>query len=118
MDGASDLPEDFDQIAIVVDWLDACRKRDLEALLDLYAPDARLECRCGGPPLHEGRAALEAYWRPLLEHLDSAAYKLQEIAPITDGVALDCLDSDGKPVRVLFSFTADGKIARMRCATS
>jgi hypothetical protein len=54
----------------------------------------------------------------MLEHLDSAAYKLQEIAPVTDGVALDCLDSGGKPVRVLFSFTADGKIARMRCATS
>lgn len=115
MDGASDLPEDFDQIAVVVDWLDACRRRDIEALLDLYAPDASFQCECSGAQLHQGRAALEAYWRPLLGDLDPTAYKLQEIAPIADGVELDYLDAFGKTVRVLFSFTDDGKIARMRC---
>jgi SnoaL-like protein len=118
LNGTSDLPQDFDQIAIAVDWLDACRMRDLEALLDLYALDAALECQCHGTRLHEGRAALEAYWRPLLDNLDPTAYKLQEIVPVAGGVALDCLNSDGKPIRVLFGFTADGKIAGMRCAIS
>jgi len=116
LDGTSDLPQDFDQIAIVVDFLDACRQRDLQALLDLHAADARLECV--NTDVHQGRSALEAYWRPLLEQLEPGAYKLQEIAPVAEGVAVDCLDSEGKPIRVLFSFTDDGKIARMWCAIS
>ena len=37
MDRMAILPEDFDQIAVVVDWLDACRKRDLALLMDGYA---------------------------------------------------------------------------------
>ena len=57
----SDVPKDFDPIAIVVDWLDACRKRDLAALLDLYAADASLECACDGISI-QGHSALEAYW--------------------------------------------------------
>ena len=44
----SGLPKDVDQIAVVVDWLDACRRRELGALLDLYASDASLECGCDG----------------------------------------------------------------------
>ena len=28
--------EPFDAIGIVVDWIDACKQRRLEALLDLY----------------------------------------------------------------------------------
>jgi hypothetical protein len=29
-------PHDFDPLAVVVDWLDACRSRDLNAVLELY----------------------------------------------------------------------------------
>src|SRR5258705_12317105 len=61
------LSDDFDQIAIVVDWLDACRRRDLDALLELYAEGASVECHCSGTQRHEGLAALAAYWRPQLE---------------------------------------------------
>ncbi len=64
VENMSNMPKDFDAIAIVVDWLDACRKRDLAALLDLYADDASLECVCDGNAVLCGRAALEAYWRP------------------------------------------------------
>jgi len=50
--GAVDLSGDFDQIAVVVDWLDACRRRDLEALLELYADGASAVCDCSGMQLH------------------------------------------------------------------
>ena len=60
VDGMADLADDFDQIALVVDWLDACRNRDLAALLDLYADDATLECRCGEIKVSKGRAELES----------------------------------------------------------
>jgi ketosteroid isomerase-like protein len=113
--GAVDLSDDFDQIAIVVDWLDACRKRDLEALLGLYAEDASVECCCGGTQRHQGLAALAAYWRPQFEAFVPTAFGLQEIAPAADGVTLDYLNFEGKPVRSFFTFTAEGKIWQARC---
>jgi hypothetical protein len=108
-------PDDVDQIAVVVDWLDACRNSDLAALLDLYAEDATLECQCGGRSVNAGRAELESYWRPRLDKLAPTAFGLEDIMPIVGGVLLDYLDNRGGPVRVAFSFTADGKIRRSDC---
>jgi ketosteroid isomerase-like protein len=114
----SNLPEDFDQIAIVVDWLDACRKRDLAALLDLYADDASLECVCDGAALLQGRAALEAYWRPRLDTFPPSAFGLEEITPTANGVVLDYSGVDSEPVRISFSFAPDGKILQTICGPS
>ncbi|HYI29603.1 MAG TPA: nuclear transport factor 2 family protein [Bradyrhizobium sp.] len=109
------MPEDFDRVAVVVDWLDACRTRDLDALLDLYAEDARLECRCEGVKVHRGRAELDAYWRPRLDSQAAVAFGLEEIRPEADGVLLDYRSFEGKPVRVHFSFDKIGKIMQTRC---
>jgi ketosteroid isomerase-like protein len=117
VDGIADLAGDFDQIALVVDWLDACRNRDLAALLDLYADDATLECQCGGAKVSEGRAGLESYWRPRLDVLAPNAFGLQEIAPTAKGVVLDYLSHDGEPVRMAFTFSRDAKIQRTACLT-
>ena len=115
MDGIVQLADDFDQIALVVDWLDACRNRDLTTLLDLYADDATVECRCDGGKVSEGRAELESYWRPRLEALAPTAFGLEEIAPTPEGVVLDYLSHEGKPVRIAFSFSRDAKIQRTAC---
>jgi SnoaL-like domain len=109
------LPDDFDQIAVVVDWLDACRKRDLEALLELYAEGASVECHCSGVQRHQGRAALAAFWRPQFQVFVPTAFGLEEIAPAAGGVTLDYLNFEGKLVRVFFTFTAEGKIWQTRC---
>jgi ketosteroid isomerase-like protein len=116
VDEIANLAEDFDQIALVVDWLDACRNRDLAALLDLYAEDATLECRCGGVRVSEGRAQLESYWRPRLNALAPSAFGLEEIMPTADGVVLDYLDHEGEPLRTVFTFSRDAKIQRTACA--
>jgi hypothetical protein len=110
------LPNDFDQIAVVVDWLDACRRRDLEALLDLYAAEARLECQCDGTIVSEGRARLASYWGPRLDSFVPNAFGLEEIQPTPDGVQLDYMSHQGLPVRMMFSFTAKGQILRTSCA--
>ncbi len=116
MDGMVELADDFDQIALVVDWLDACRNRDLTTLLDLYADDATLECRCGEVKVGEGRAGLESYWRPRLEALAPTAFGLEEITPTTEGVVLDYLSHEGEPVRIAFTFSRGAKIQRTACA--
>ena len=115
MDGLVELADDFDQIALVVDWLDACRNRDLTTLLDLYADDATLECRCGGVKVCKGRAALETYWRPRLEALAPNAFELEEITPTMEGVVLDHLSHEGKPVRIAFTFSHHARIQRTAC---
>ena len=107
--------KDIDQVAVVVDWLDACRRHDLGPLLDLYAADARLECECDGGNTCAGRTALESYWRPRLEVFSPDAFGLEEITPSSDGVALDYLNSEGKPVRIVFTFDRAGKIMRTHC---
>jgi SnoaL-like protein len=112
------MPNDFDQIAIVVDWLDACRRRDLDALLDLYAPEASMECRCGGATVNEGRAHLASYWGPRLGAFAPNAFGLEEIEPTPDGVQLDYVSHEGLPVRMVFRFTGEGKILRTHCAPS
>lgn len=100
----------------MVDWLDACRNRDLAALLDLYSEDATLVCRCGEVKLCQGRAELESYWRPRLDAHAPTAFGLEEIAPTAENVALDYLSYEGKPVRIAFTFTSDGKIRQTVCA--
>ena len=109
------MTADIDQVAIVVDWLDACRRRDLSALMDLYADGASLECACGGKALAYGRSALEAYWRPRLASLEPNAFGLKEIAPNGDGVVLDYASYEGEPVRMAFTFSPEGKIRRTSC---
>ena len=111
----ADLAGDFDQVAVVVDWLDACRNRDLAALLELYADDAKLECQCGEAEVSQGRAELESYWRPRLETLAPSAFGLEEITPAEGSVVLDYLSHEGKPVRIAFGFSRDGKIQRTSC---
>ncbi|MDI1263122.1 MAG: nuclear transport factor 2 family protein [bacterium] len=109
------MTENFDRIALAVDWLDACRNRDLAALLDLYADDATLECECGDARICNGRAALEAYWRPRLGALAPNAFGLEEITPVAQEVVLDYLSHEGAPVRIVFGFAQDGKIRKTSC---
>ena len=116
MNGMAVSADDFDQVALVVDWLDACRNRDLTALLALYADDAKLECQCGEVRVSEGRAELESYWRPRLNGLVPTAFGLEEITPTAEGVVLDLLSHEGKPVRIAFTFSRDAKIQHTACA--
>ena len=106
---------DFDQMGLVVDWLDACRKGDLSALLDLYADDAQVECECDGTRLYRGRDEIGAYWGPKLHVFSSAGFGLEEIGPTTSGVELEYSVAGSLRVRAKFGFSAEGKIYRTMC---
>jgi hypothetical protein len=109
------LADDFDKMAAVVDWLDACRSRNVDALLVFYADDASLDCACDGASL-SGRSALAAYWRPKLSGATREAFNLEEITPHGEGVALDYVNFEGISVRIVFGFDTRGRISHMRCA--
>ena len=106
---------DFDQMGLVVDWVDACRKGDLATLLDLYADDAEVECACNGTHFYRGRRELETYWGPRLSTFSSAGFGLEEIHPAQNGVDLEYTDAGALRIRASFRFSPEGKIHRTLC---
>ena len=110
----------FDPVAVVVDWLDACRTRRLNDLLDLYDAEASFRCACEG--LYHGREELTRYWSTRLERAVPQAFFLTDLAPDDDGIkpgiALDYVAYDGRPVHIRFQFTDTGKIAASACRPS
>jgi hypothetical protein len=93
----------FDETAVVVDWIDACKSRHLDKLLDLYEDTATIECCEGG--VFQGRSAMEEYWRPRLARSRSVAFEIDALFPERDGVFLDYRGHDEKPVRTFVSST-------------
>ena len=108
----------FDPVAVVVDWVDACKARRLHDLLDLYDAKASFRCACEG--LYQGRDELTHYWLTRLERAVPHAFSLTDVAPDEDGVkpgiVLDYVAYDGAPVRMRFQFTEAGKIAASFCS--
>ena len=106
---------DFDQMGIVVDWVDACRQGDLALLLGLYAEDAELECTCNGKRRYHGRSELEAYWQPRLSTFSSVGFGLDEIHPAPHGVDLEYSVAGALRIRASFRFSSEGKILSTLC---
>jgi hypothetical protein len=102
------LQGEFDPLAVVVDWLDACRWGELDALLNLYDERATLECDCERVSL-TGRKAIAAYWAPKLESKLATAFTLDDMTLTGDGVQVDYQSYEGKPVRIYFRFDPSGK---------
>jgi hypothetical protein len=106
--------DEFDPLALVVDWLDACRSGELDALLDLYDERATLECDCEGVSL-TGRKSIAAYWAPKLESKAVPAFTVDDMTLTGDGVQVDYQSYEGKPVRIHFRFSPAGKMLYTCC---
>ena len=98
----------FDAVSIVVDWIDACKQRRLDALLDLYDDAATVECCEGGN--FNGRPEMERYWRPRLAKAERDAFAIDALMPEEGGISLDYRGYDGRAMRTHFRFTQSGKI--------
>jgi hypothetical protein len=106
--------DDFDPVATVVDWLDACRRADINALLDLYDERAVLECACEGVSL-TGREAIAAYWSTKLKTKQAASFSLDDVSLTGHGVQIDYRSYEGKQVRLYFRFGTSKKIIYASC---
>lgn len=106
---------DFDQMGVVVDFVDACRQGDLPMLLDLYADDGQVECTCNGTSRYRGRSELAAYWQPRLHTFSSAGFGLEEIGPAPDGIDLEYSVAGALRIHASFRFNRDGKIQTTLC---
>ena len=102
-------PDDFDHSGVVIDWLDACRSGQLDALLNLYEERATLICDCDGISLAD-RNSIAAYWKSKLESKAVSAFTLGGMILTGDEIQVHCQSCKGKPVCVHFRFSPLGKI--------
>lgn len=101
--------DNCDHSGVVVDWLDACRSRKLDALLNLYEERATLNCDCDGVNL-AGRISLAVYWKSKVERMADSAFTLGGMIVTGDEIHVQCRSCKGKPVRIRFRFSSVGKI--------
>lgn len=101
----------FDPMAAAVDWLDAYRANDL-SIVDLYAPDASLECGCNGRDTVIGRAALAEYWR--LRFIEKPAGELEGLQMDDRTVVVSYAVAEGL-VQARLNFNEAGEIVRSEC---
>ena len=52
-----------DPVAIAEDWLDAYRACCVRQMVDLYSPDAVVDCACGSDRAIYGEEGIAAYWQ-------------------------------------------------------
>lgn len=105
----------LDPMAAAVDWLDAYRKGDVEAILQMYSDDAVIVCGCGSMKTIAGTEGRRAYWvNQMAEYPVSALNNLQQAA---DG-ALISFDVRQGVVSAVLKFKAAGRISEHTCGPS
>ncbi len=101
-------------MAAAVDWLDAYRAADIEAIVAMYADDAVVECGSAGITVI-GRDGLLAYWEQRLK--DYPAGELDDLQESGRGATISYVTAEGV-VGAALEFDPDGRIARLRSSRS
>lgn len=101
--------------ARAMEWLGACQSRDLIRLMDIYKPDATLECGCVGSAAYVGLGAIQQYWAPKLSAAHAKAFALDQLRVEDERIVIDYLSFEAKPVRMYLAFDKTGQIIRSEC---
>lgn len=101
----------FDPMAAAVDWLDAYRAGDIEAILMMYADDAVVHCGCDSLTI-TGKDGLRAYWMERLRK--HPASELDNLQPSHEGTTISYVTGNGV-VSAVLAFNAAGQIKTLSC---
>jgi len=104
----------FDPMAAAIDWLDAYRANDL-SIVELYAPNASLECGCNGQITVSGRNALTEYWRQWF--VEKPAGELQGLQ-MDDAAVVVSYAVPEDMVQARLKFNDAGEIIHCRCGSA
>lgn len=102
----------FDPMAAAVDWLDAYRAGDIEAILGMYAESATIQCSCGETRTIANAATLRLYWSDRLRHVPAS--ELDNLEPLKEGIAISYVVTNGV-VGARLTFDAAGLIVLHSC---
>lgn len=101
----------FDPMAAAIDWLDAYREANL-CIVELYSPDAVVECGCDGDLLVTGRTPLIEYWRK--RFAENPAGSLERLR-MKDEMVLVSYAVPRGVVHAKLEYNNAGLITRCRC---
>lgn len=102
----------LDPMAAAIDWLEAYRAADLEAILRMYSENATVECGCSGMKTVTGSEAIRAYW--VQRFRDYPAADLEDLQPSREGTRISYKSSHGVVVASL-QFDPAGRITHVFC---
>ena len=103
----------FDPMAAAVDWLDAYRAGDLEAIVQMHADTAVVDCNCCVRETVSNKDRLRTFWRERLDYCLPS--ELRDLRPLLDGTSISFVTPRGLTTAVM-EFDAEGKIAHMQWA--
>ena len=105
---------------------EAVNRRDIDAVMGFFAPDAILDGRAAGG-LYEGRAAIRGFLDEWLGSFPELRYEAEELVVLDDGVVLAVVTQEGRPVGVegqvhqqegwAICWSADSHIVRLTTRT-
>jgi len=78
---------------------EAVNRRDMDAVVSFFAPDAVLDGRAAGG-LYEGRAAIRGFLDDWLGSFAELRYEVEEFVVLDDGVVLAVVYQEARPVGV------------------
>jgi ketosteroid isomerase-like protein len=101
---------------------EAVNRRDIDAVMSFFAPDAVLDGRAVGG-LYEGRAAIRGFLDDWLGSFAEVRYEVEEFVVLDDGVVFAVVKQEGRPVGVdgqvdqregwAICWSADGLLVRL-----
>jgi ketosteroid isomerase-like protein len=105
----------FDAMATAVDWLDAYRAGDVDAILQMYAEDAVIVCGCDCMKTMAGPQGRRAYWVDRV--VEYPASTLDDLQQASEGALISYLVRDVL-VSAVLRFNAAGQISAHTCGPS
>jgi hypothetical protein len=105
----------FDPMAAAVDWLEAYRVGDIDAIVEMHADDAVVHCGCGCIRIITEKEALRAYFVKLLQEYPVS--DLNDLQPLGEGTMISYI-ARGRVVTAILTFNASGQIASLSCGPS
>ncbi|MGV3633945.1 MAG: nuclear transport factor 2 family protein [Pseudorhodoplanes sp.] len=109
-------PGVIDPLIQVRRWMTMAKAGDLTALVGMYSENASLECGCAGQVAYVGSTAIREYWSPKLRSPAPLAFSLIKATRDNARVVVEYLGYEAKPITMIVTFDATGKIARSECA--
>jgi uncharacterized protein (TIGR02246 family) len=104
----------------------AVNRRDIDAVISLFDPDAVLDGRVAGDHL-EGRAAIRSFLEEWFGSFAELRFDVEELAILDDGVVLVVVNQQGRPTGVdgqvhqregwAICWSADGLLVRLATHT-
>jgi ketosteroid isomerase-like protein len=123
MPGQSTAPDPVELTRLA---FEALNRRDIDAVMDFFAPDGVLDGRAAGG-LYEGRAAIRGFLDDWFSSFAELRMEVEESVVLDDGVMLAVVKQEGRPVGVdgqvhqregwAICWSADGHLVRVMTHT-